>query len=46
MGLEPNEGEYEEKIVKFHIRQGLENVLKEQRNRKDEIYDIFRRYEL
>jgi len=46
MGLEPNEGEYEENIVKFHIRQGLENVIKEQPNRKDEIYDIFSRYEL
>ncbi|KQG94628.1 hypothetical protein Q5X60_01835 [Acinetobacter baumannii] len=46
MGLEPNEGEYEESIVKYHIRLGLEKVLKEQPSRKAEIYDIFKRYEL
>lgn len=29
MGLEPNEGDYDEGTVKYHIRKGLENVLKE-----------------
>lgn len=46
MGLEPNEGEYEEEIVKFYIRKGLENVLKEQPNRRKEIEEIFRKYAL
>lgn len=46
MGLEPNEGDYEEDIVKFHIRQGLENVLKEQPSRREEIERIFRKYDL
>lgn len=46
MGLEPNEGDYDEGLVKYHIRQGLENVLKEQPNRKIEIEEIFKKYNL
>lgn len=46
MGLEPNEGEYEEDVVKFHIRKGLENVLKEQPDRRIEIENIFKKYDL
>ncbi|OUY05869.1 hypothetical protein [Acinetobacter populi] len=46
MGLEPNEGCYDEITVKYHIRKGLENVLKEQPHRKDEINRIFKKYDL
>ena len=46
MGIEPNEGVYEENIVKFHIRNGLENVLKEQPSRQKEIDEIFLKYDL
>lgn len=46
IGLEPNEGDYDEKLVKYHIRQGLENVLKEQPSRRKEIEQIFRKYDL
>lgn len=46
MGIEPNEGDYEEDVVKYHIRKGLENVLKEQPNRKKEIEEIFCKYDL
>ena len=46
MGVEPNEGDYDEGVVKYHIRQGLENVLKEQPNRKIEIEEIFKKYNL
>jgi hypothetical protein len=45
-GIEPNEGWYDEKTVKFYIREGLENVLKEQPNRKIEIEKIFKKYNL
>jgi len=34
------------KTVKCYIRQGLENVLKEQPNRKIEIEKIFNKYNL
>ena len=46
MGVEPNEGKYEEDVVKFHIRKGLENVLKEQPDRRQEIESIFSKYDL
>ena len=46
IGIEPNEGLYDEKTVKFYIRQGLDNVLKEQPNRKIEIEKIFKKYKL
>ena len=46
MGLEPNEGDYDEGTVKYHIRKGLESVLKEQPSRKDEIEKIFVKYDL
>ena len=46
MGVEPNEGKYEEDVVKFHIRKGLENVLKEQPDRHQEIESIFSKYDL
>jgi len=36
----------DEKTVKCYIRQGLENVLKEQPNRKIEIEKIFNKYNL
>ena len=46
MGVEPNEGKYEEDVVKFHIRKGLKNVLKEQPDRRQEIESIFSKYDL
>lgn len=46
IGIEPSEGWYDEKTVKFYIRQGLDNILKEQPNREAEIYSIFKKYDL
>ena len=46
IGIEPTEGWYDEKTVKYYIRQGLESVLKEQPSRRDETEKIFIKYDL
>lgn len=46
LGLEPNEGYYDEATVKYHIREAFDNMLSQHPDRRNEIECIFEKYDL